>query len=107
MSLEDAIKVLRQNGYRVHATVSTPHNKRAILVTINATMEEISERVAINKAEEILKFNEGYTQESMDFYENNGVGLDSYVNWLRHNGWDKAEQILPHDVQVRELQFSI
>ncbi len=39
----------------------------------------------------------------MDFYENNGVGLDSYVNWLRHNGWDKAEQILPHDVQVREL----
>ncbi len=25
------------------------------------------------------------------------------VNWLRHNGWDKAEQILPHDVQVREL----
>lgn len=39
----------------------------------------------------------------MDFYENNGVGLDNYVNWLRHNGWDKAEQILPHDVQVREL----
>jgi hypothetical protein len=67
MSLEDAIKVLRQNGYRVHATVSTPHNKRAILVTINATMEEIPEQVAINKAEEILKFNEGYTQESMDF----------------------------------------
>jgi hypothetical protein len=67
MSLEDAIKVLRQNGYRVHATVSTPHNKRAILVTINATMEEIPERVAINKAEEILKFNEGYTQKSMDF----------------------------------------
>jgi hypothetical protein len=30
-------------------------------------MEEIPEQVAINKAEEILKFNEGYTQESMDF----------------------------------------
>ncbi len=67
MNLEDAIKVLRQNGYRVHATVSTPHNKTAILVTINATMEVIPERVAISKAEEILKFNEGYTQESMDF----------------------------------------
>jgi hypothetical protein len=67
MSLEDAIKVLRQNGYRVHAIVSTPHDKTAILVTINATMEVIPERVAISKAEEILKFNEGYTQESMDF----------------------------------------
>jgi predicted Fe-Mo cluster-binding NifX family protein len=39
----------------------------------------------------------------IDYYENNGVGLDKYVSWLRDNGWDKAEQILPHDVQVREL----
>jgi phage terminase large subunit len=39
----------------------------------------------------------------IDYYENNGVGLDVYVNWLRENSWDKAEHILPHDVQVREL----
>jgi len=39
----------------------------------------------------------------IDYYENNGVGLDKYVSWLRDNGWEKADQILPHDVQVREL----
>ena len=39
----------------------------------------------------------------MDYYENNGVGLDKYVTWLRENNWATAEQILPHDVQVREL----
>jgi hypothetical protein len=39
----------------------------------------------------------------IDYYENNGVGLDKYVAWLKENRWDTAEQILPHDVQVREL----
>lgn len=39
----------------------------------------------------------------MDYYENHGVGLDVYINWLRENGWIHCEQLLPHDVQVREL----
>lgn len=39
----------------------------------------------------------------LDYYENNGVGLDKYVSWLRDNNWASAEHILPHDVQVREL----
>lgn len=39
----------------------------------------------------------------IDFLENHGVGLDYYVNWLRQNNYDKCNQLLPHDVQVREL----
>ncbi len=39
----------------------------------------------------------------IDFCENHGVGLDYYVSWLRDNGYSDAEQILPHDVEVREL----
>jgi phage terminase large subunit len=39
----------------------------------------------------------------VDFLENHGVGLDYYVNWLRNNNYDKTEQLLPHDVEVREL----
>ena len=39
----------------------------------------------------------------VDCVENAGVGLDWYVNWLRENNWHQAEQILPHDVEVREL----
>ena len=39
----------------------------------------------------------------IDYYENHGVGLDTYVKWLRDNDYHKAEHILPHDVQVREL----
>lgn len=39
----------------------------------------------------------------IDYYENHGVGLDHYVKWLRDNDYHKAEHILPHDVQVREL----
>jgi hypothetical protein len=39
----------------------------------------------------------------IDFVENHGVGLDWYVGWLREKGYEKYEQILPHDVQVREL----
>ena len=37
------------------------------------------------------------------YVENHGVGLDWYVEWLRDSGYAHATQILPHDVQVREL----
>lgn len=39
----------------------------------------------------------------MDYIENHGQGLDWYVNWLKENNWQTAEQFLPHDVQVRDL----
>ena len=39
----------------------------------------------------------------IDCVENHGVGLAWYVDWLREHGYDGYEQILPHDVEVREL----
>lgn len=39
----------------------------------------------------------------IDFVENHGVGLAWYVNWIKNNDYTKAEHILPHDVEVREL----
>jgi hypothetical protein len=45
----------------------------------------------------------GLETRLIDFVENHGQGLDWYVNWLRTNHYELAEQLLPHDVQVREL----
>lgn len=45
----------------------------------------------------------GLEYRIIDHVENHGQGLDWYVNWLKENNWHKAEQLLPHDVQVREL----
>jgi hypothetical protein len=39
----------------------------------------------------------------IDCVENHGVGLDWYVSWLRENRYEGFGQILPHDVEVREL----
>ena len=39
----------------------------------------------------------------IDCVENHGVGLDWYVSWLRENRYEGFSQILPHDVEVREL----
>jgi hypothetical protein len=39
----------------------------------------------------------------LDCIENHGVGLDWYVSWLRENNYQHFDQILPHDVEVREL----
>lgn len=39
----------------------------------------------------------------LDYYENHGQGLDTYVSYIRDNGWNHATQLLPHDVVVREL----
>ena len=39
----------------------------------------------------------------IDFYENNGVGLDHYARVLQEKGYIYSEHILPHDVQVKEL----
>ena len=45
----------------------------------------------------------GQERRLIDFVENHGVGLDWYVNWIKQNDYTKAEHILPHDVEVREL----
>jgi hypothetical protein len=45
----------------------------------------------------------GQEKRLIDFVENHGQGLDWYANWIKNNGYDKAEHILPHDVEVREL----
>ena len=47
--------------------------------------------------------NAGQEVRLMDYVENHGQGLDWYVNWLKDNKWETAEQLLPHDVSVREL----
>jgi phage terminase large subunit len=47
--------------------------------------------------------NAGQETRLLDYVENHGQGLDWYVNWLKENDWHKAEQLLPHDVEVREL----
>jgi hypothetical protein len=39
----------------------------------------------------------------MDYIENHGQGLDWYVRELKARNWEKAEMLLPHDVEVREL----
>ena len=39
----------------------------------------------------------------IDCTENHGVGLDYYVSWLRERGYSSGQQILPHDVRVREM----
>ena len=40
----------------------------------------------------------------MDFYEASGESLDHYINWLDENGYRNYVHIMPHDVNVRELQ---
>jgi len=39
----------------------------------------------------------------IDYYEQNGVGLDHYARVLAEKGYVYSEHILPHDVQVKEL----
>ena len=40
----------------------------------------------------------------MDYYENHGMPLDHYIGWLDEKGYRDYTHILPHDVNVRELQ---
>jgi len=40
----------------------------------------------------------------MDFYEASGESLDHYINWLDEKGYRDYTHIMPHDVNVRELQ---
>ena len=40
----------------------------------------------------------------MDFYEASGESLDHYIGWLDEKGYRDYTHIMPHDVNVRELQ---
>lgn len=39
----------------------------------------------------------------IDYYENNGMGLDHYVKVLRDKPYAYADHLLPHDANVKEL----
>jgi len=39
----------------------------------------------------------------IDYYETSGVGLDHYVHVLNERGYNYADDICPHDINVREL----
>lgn len=38
------------------------------------------------------------------YYENNGFGLDHYVDWIKGQPFMVHEHLLPHDAEARELQ---
>lgn len=40
----------------------------------------------------------------LDYYENNGFGLDHYVDWIKGLPYRVDEHFLPHDGEARELQ---
>lgn len=43
----------------------------------------------------------------LDYYEAVGQPLATHVAWLRSQGWDKAECILPHDGKQNDKVFSV
>lgn len=43
----------------------------------------------------------------IDYYENNGKGLDHYAQILREKGYNYTMHYFPHDGNVRELATGI
>jgi len=43
----------------------------------------------------------------LDYYEAVGQPFDAHVNWVRSNGYDKAEMILPHDGKTHDKVYKV
>ncbi len=46
----------------------------------------------------------GREKRVLEYYENNGHGLDHYVDYIRSRPFPVDEHLLPHDAEARELQ---
>ena len=67
IELDDAIKELRRNGFRVHATYTGVSGQKYVLVTIGETMEMMSAAAVIDKAQQMMEKRLSIHQDSMDF----------------------------------------
>ncbi|AQX19777.1 PBSX family phage terminase large subunit [Bartonella sp. WD16.2] len=43
----------------------------------------------------------------LDYYEAQGQPLSEHIGWLRHNGYDKAVMVLPHDGATRDRVYNV
>jgi len=67
IDLNDAIKELRQNGFRVHAIETAASGEKHVLVTIGNAIEMMSAAAVINKAQQMMEKRLSIHQDSMDF----------------------------------------
>lgn len=67
IDLNDAIKELKRNGFRVHATHTGVSGQKYVLVTIGETMEMMSAAAVIDKAQQLVEKRLSIHQDSMDF----------------------------------------
>ena len=67
IDLSDAIKELRQNGFRVHAIETAASGEKHVLVTIDGTIEMMSAAAVISKAQQMMEKRLSIHQDSMDF----------------------------------------
>lgn len=67
IELSDAIKELKRNGFRVHATHTGVSGQKYVLVTIGETIEMMSAAAVIDKAQQMMEKRLSIHQDSMDF----------------------------------------
>jgi fructose-1,6-bisphosphatase/sedoheptulose 1,7-bisphosphatase-like protein len=67
IDLSDAIKELRQNGFRVHAIETAASGEKHVLMTIGGTIEMMSAAAVIDKAQQMMQKRLSIHQDSMDF----------------------------------------
>jgi hypothetical protein len=67
IDLNDAIKELRQNGFRVHAIETAASGEKHVLVTIGGAIEMMSAAAVIDKAQQMMEKRLSIHQDSMDF----------------------------------------
>jgi hypothetical protein len=67
IDLSDAIKELRQNGFRVHAIETAASGEKHVLVTIGGGIEMMSAAAVIDKAQQMMEKRLSIHQDSMDF----------------------------------------
>ena len=58
MTLEEALKVLRSKGYRIHATVTSLEGDRTVLFSRRGRMKRLSEDL-------VIKLAKSYEQDSL------------------------------------------
>ena len=58
MTLEEALKVLLSNGYRIHATVTNPEGGKTVLFLRRGRIKQLSEDL-------VIKLAKSYEQDSL------------------------------------------
>ena len=104
-TIDEAFAVTLEGSYYAKEMARVSQERRVGFFPIDPLYDvHVVWDLGMNDYNVLIFFQEiGQEIRFVDYYENNGYGLEHYVNYIKSKGYRIGRNVFPHDIMVRDL----